>query len=273
MSLSHAYGYQHDDDKLMINSRAQSLAVVAPAEPKSKKSSAWPESLKMQLLAVSHRNTHHTLYFLFQKKIQMLQNDWSVTVIFARNQHAKRMDCASHRWKRAKMSLRIRTGNKKPTNQSNKTPFIHFDFVRALILFLINSFYILSPSYLNWTHWKKKKKFNSDKISVKKPKLLCPFCPKSYVLDIRAAETKTQKSKNRLKFPLHNLIKFIKSIMTEYKKNQTISPSFWLQIIAIHTSDSLKVPFDLAVPLHSTIENIFQKRTNKQTESEREEKW
>lgn len=39
MSLSHAYGYHHDDvgDKAsIINSGAHSLPVVSPAEPKSK---------------------------------------------------------------------------------------------------------------------------------------------------------------------------------------------------------------------------------------------
>lgn len=36
MNQSHAYDYHHNDDKLFINSGAQSLPIVAPAEPKSK---------------------------------------------------------------------------------------------------------------------------------------------------------------------------------------------------------------------------------------------
>lgn len=38
MSSGHAYGYSHDDDdqKMIINSGAHSLPVVAPPEPKSK---------------------------------------------------------------------------------------------------------------------------------------------------------------------------------------------------------------------------------------------
>lgn len=35
LNVSHAYGYRDGDDKLILNSGAHSLPVVAPAEPKS----------------------------------------------------------------------------------------------------------------------------------------------------------------------------------------------------------------------------------------------